>query len=196
MRSEITKLHQELQTTFIYVTHDQVEAMTMGTRIVVMKDGVVQQIDSPTNLFDYPNNVFVAGFIGTPQMNFFNGKGTVKDNKLVVTFETGDTLEFDLTNMRGLVDDYKSLVDSELIVGIRGENIILSDNGLSAKVTLIEVLGNETHIHLSLENINNEMILISQERTSLRIDDIVKINFDEKHIHLFDKKTTKSIMVR
>jgi multiple sugar transport system ATP-binding protein len=196
MRSEITKLHKELQTTFIYVTHDQVEAMTMGTRIVVMKDGVIQQIDSPTNLFDYPNNVFVAGFIGTPQMNFFNGKGTVKDNKLVVTFETGDTLEFDLTNMRGLVDDYKSLVDSELIVGIRGENIILSDKGLSAKVTLIEVLGNETHIHLSLENINNEMILISQERTSLRIDDIVKINFDEKHIHLFDKKTTKSIMVR
>ena len=196
MRSEITKLHDELKTTFIYVTHDQIEAMTMGTRIVVMKDGVIQQIDTPTNLFDYPDNVFVAGFIGTPQMNFFNGTGSIVGNKLKFDFENGEQLEFNLKNMRGLQEDFKNMKDHSLTLGIRGENVMLSEDGISAKVDLIEVLGNGTHVHLSINNNETKSILILQERTNLKVGDIIKINFDEKHIHLFDKETTKSIMVR
>ena len=196
MRSEITKLHKDLKTTFIYVTHDQIEAMTMGTRIVVMKDGVIQQIDTPTNLFDYPTNTFVAGFIGTPQMNFFNGKATVKDKKLLFDFETGGHLEFNLANMRGFCEDYSKLEAKDLILGIRGENVVLSDEGLDATVSLVEVLGNGTHVHLNIPGTENEVIVILQERTNLQINDSVKIKFDESHIHLFDKETTHSIMLR
>ena len=194
MRSEITKLHNELKTTFIYVTHDQIEAMTMGTRIVVMKDGFIQQIDTPTNLFDYPDNVFVAGFIGTPQMNFFNGKGSVKNNELVFNFTNGETLKFDLSKTRLLKDEWKEFTDKELVLGIRGENLYISDEGLKAKITLMEVLGNGTHIHLQVENIENKVILLLQERTNLKIGDEIRINFSNEAIHLFDKETTHTIM--
>ena len=194
MRSEITKLHNELKTTFIYVTHDQIEAMTMGTRIVVMKDGFIQQIDTPTNLFDYPDNVFVAGFIGTPQMNFFNGKGSVKNNELVFNFTNGETLKFDLSKTRLLKDEWKEFTDKELVLGIRGENLYISDEGLKAKITLMEVLGNGTHIHLQVENIENKVILLLQERTNLKIGDEIRINFANEAIHLFDKETTHTIM--
>lgn len=105
MRSEIVKLHNEIKTTFIYVTHDQVEAMTMGTRIVVMKDGVIQQIDTPTNLFDYPVNRFVAGFIGTPQMNFFSVKLRKQGERLNVVFSNGSSVFLDLNRIRPVEKD-------------------------------------------------------------------------------------------
>jgi len=104
MSAEISKLHSKLNTTFIYVTHDQVEAMTMGTRIVVMKDGLVQQIDTPKNLYNYPGNKFVAGFIGTPQMNFFHVKIKKDGNSLLTTFANGETLSFDLAELRTMLE--------------------------------------------------------------------------------------------
>lgn len=106
MRSEIVKLHKQLNTTFIYVTHDQVEAMTMGTRIVVMKDGEVQQIDTPVNLFDYPVNTFVAGFIGTPQMNMFDVDMQACGDKLKFTFRDGDELSFEKAKVREIREEY------------------------------------------------------------------------------------------
>ena len=129
-------------------------------------------------------------------MNFFNGTGSIVGNKLKFDFESGEQLEFNLKNMRGLQEDFKNMKDHSLTLGIRGENVMLSEDGISAKVDLIEVLGNGTHVHLSINNNETKSILILQERTNLKVGDIIKIKFDEKHIHLFDKETTKSIMVR
>lgn len=123
MRLEIVKLHKELKTTFIYVTHDQVEAMTMGTRIVVMKLGVVQQIDTPTNLYDFPDNKFVAGFIGTPQMNFMDVTIKKSADKLETTFANGQTVLFNLKNLRGINEEYLDGQPHEVTLGIRGEHI-------------------------------------------------------------------------
>ena len=114
MRSEIVKLHEKLKTTFIYVTHDQIEAMTMGTRIVVMKDGIVQQIDSPTNLFDFPENKFVAGFIGTPQMNFFDVTIKKEKNMLAVKFANGEEQKYKLANMRKIAKEYLDGAEHEV----------------------------------------------------------------------------------
>jgi len=151
MRTEITKLHQRLQTTFIYVTHDQTEAMTMGSRIVVMKDGIIQQVDTPQNLYDYPINQFVAGFIGSPQMNFFDvkfdreGKDVVAlfgDNKIVVP--AGKIAKF--------TDE--GYIGKEVVMGIRPENIhdeqaVLTaypDANVTANVEVTELMGSETYL--------------------------------------------------
>ncbi len=121
MRSEIVKLHNELGTTFIYVTHDQVEAMTMGTRIVVMKDGIIQQIDTPTNLFDFPCNKFVAGFIGTPQMNFFDVRIKREGDKLLTTFVNDETLSFALDKLHTVEESYLDGEWHDAVMGARGE---------------------------------------------------------------------------
>ncbi len=123
MRAEIVKLHDKLKTTFIYVTHDQIEAMTMGTRIVVMKLGIVQQIDTPTNLFDFPENKFVAGFIGTPQMNFFDVDIQNDGENLNVMFENGQTIAYKLGNLRRIKPEYLDGEQHKATLGVRGENI-------------------------------------------------------------------------
>jgi len=146
MRAEIVKLHNQLKTTFIYVTHDQIEAMTMGTRIVVMKLGVVQQIDTPTNLFDYPENKFVAGFIGTPQMNFFEVNIKREGDKLGVEFNDGQTVKFELSRMRSIQEEYLDGEEHSVYLGVRGENIRVFDGGIKASLTIKEVLGNTTQL--------------------------------------------------
>ena len=161
MRTEISKLHVRLATTFIYVTHDQIEAMTMGTRIVVMKDGFMQQVDTPQNLYDYPINLFVAGFIGTPQMNFFkNATLTGEGNKVYVNFVGGNKILLP----KAVVAKIKNIGDyldtgKAVTLGVRPEDIHEDDLFISnspdtivkAKIDVIEKLGAETQIYCDLD---------------------------------------------
>ncbi len=196
MRSEIVKLHNELKTTFIYVTHDQIEAMTMGTRIVVMKLGVIQQIDNPTNLFDFPENKFVAGFIGTPQMNFFDV--TIKKNgkNLDVKYPNGEMQSYNLANMRTIKPEYLDGNEHGVTLGIRGENVTLDEKGISAKLSIKEILGNTTQMFVKITPESPDSIICVNDRNDYRQGDTVKIFFDEKRIHLFDDETELSIMER
>ena len=194
MRAEIVKLHNQLKTTFIYVTHDQIEAMTMGTRIVVMKLGVIQQIDTPTNLFDYPENKFVAGFIGTPQMNFFEVDVKRDGGKLGVTFKDGQVIHLDLAKLRTIKSEYLDGNSHSLYLGVRGENIKVDSTGIKAMLTIKEVLGNTTQLFLRFEEHGQDFIVSVPERNDLRSGDVVNVSFDEKFVHLFDKETELSIM--
>ena len=197
MRSEIVKLHERLKTTFIYVTHDQIEAMTMGTRIVVMKSGIIQQIDSPTNLFDFPANKFVAGFIGTPQMNFFDVKIKKEEEELVVCFSNGERQRYKLANMRKIDEEYLDEKEHEATLGIRGEHIkIGDDHGLTSILNIKEILGSTTHLFVKITPENTDSIICINDRNDNRAGDIIKMLFDEKRIHLFDKKSGLSIMKR
>jgi len=196
MRAEIVKLHNQLKTTFIYVTHDQIEAMTMGTRIVVMKLGVIQQIDTPTNLFDYPENKFVAGFIGTPQMNFFEVDIKREKEMLNVTFKDGQTIQLELSKLRTIQEEYLDGNSHSVYLGARGENMKVDEKGIKATLTIKEVLGNTTQLFLHLEEKGNDFIVSVPERNDLLPGDVVNIKFNEKFIHLFDKESEQSIMTR
>ena len=196
MRAEIVKLHNQLKTTFIYVTHDQIEAMTMGTRIVVMKLGVIQQIDTPTNLFDYPENKFVAGFIGTPQINFFEVDIKRVNDKLNVAFKDGQSIDLDLAELRTIQDEYLDGKVHSVYLGARSENIKLSESGLKTTLSIKEVLGNTTQLFVRFEEKGSDIIVSVPERNALMPGDIVHIKFAEKFIHLFDKDSECSIMSR
>ena len=196
MRAEIVKLHNQLKTTFIYVTHDQIEAMTMGTRIVVMKLGVIQQIDTPTNLFDYPENKFVAGFIGTPQMNFFEVDIKRENDKLNVSFDDGQTVDLELSKLRTIQKEYLDGKAHSVYLGVRGENIKVDEDGIKATLTIKEVLGNTTQLFLRLQEKNDDFIVSVPERNDILPGDTVKIKFIEKFVHMFDKETELSIMSR
>ena len=195
MRTEIIRLHQKLNTTFIYVTHDQVEAMTMGTRIVVLKDGIIQQIDTPMNLYNYPANKFVAGFIGTPPMNFFE------------TQIKGDALElpgFGKVSIKTL-SLKKDLInkDMKVIVGIRPENIELAKNrSIKNKffIKIVESLGAETIVYLSLQekdvSIDKEDLMIAKfsDTLNLIVGDEIDLTFNLDNIHIFDAVTGVSVL--
>ena len=201
MRSEIIKLHDQLGATFIYVTHDQVEAMTMGTRIVVMKDGFVQQIGAPQELYDYPINTFVAGFIGTPQMNFFDGH-VAPDG--TITFANNQKIT--LSKSAFAAFDEKKIGDGlDIVMGIRPGDLKLVDTEgdmtVSAKVEVIEALGNETIIYANLDK--DAEAGIEKSATSITVSAKLKKNperksniilsLDEEAIHIFDKATEVSI---
>lgn len=194
MRSEIVKLHNELKTTFIYVTHDQIEAMTMGTRIVVMKDGFVQQIDTPTNLFDFPQNKFVAGFIGTPQMNFFDVTVRASGGKLIATFADGQTLAFDLKAMRTVREDILDGAEHKVVMGARGESIEIAQDGLAVSVSIKEVLGDNTHLFVRL--CGEEYIVCLNDRVAYSPSETVKLAFNEKKLHFFDAESGESLLGR
>jgi multiple sugar transport system ATP-binding protein len=196
MRLEITKLHQRLNTTFIYVTHDQTEAMTMGTRIVVMKDGIIQQVDSPTALYDRPVNMFVAGFIGSPQMNFINVLIEKRGEEIHLKFGSHDIKlpEGKAKKLEGT--DY---IGKEVVMGIRPENMhdeavfieSMPDSVVNAKVEVVEMLGSETLLHMFIDDVPCTARV--NPRTKTRGGDIVKIAIDTNRIHLFDKETEKTI---
>ena len=196
MRAEIVKLHHQLKTTFIYVTHDQIEAMTMGTRIVVMKLGVIQQIDTPTNLFDYPENKFVAGFIGTPQMNFFEVDIKRVEDKLRVTFKDGQTADMDLSELRTIQSEYLDGETHSVYLGARSENIKIGDSGIKTTLSIKEILGNTTQLFVRFEEKGDDVIVSVPERNGLLPGDLVHINFSERFVHLFDKESECSIMSR
>ena len=204
MRVEIIRLYEKLKTTFVYVTHDQVEAMTMGTRIVVMKDGIVQQIDTPTNLYDYPVNKFVAGFIGTPQMNFMNVKVDTKDDDVIAKVLV---LNINLGKQK-LDDEHLELVDQDMILGVRSEDIHVSaegEEGIDAVVSVVESLGSECLVYMKYaqdddsQNIHkkhNEIVMKIQGRCAYRIGDKIKISFNLANIHLFDSITERSVLIK
>ncbi len=194
MRAEISKLHQRLQTTFIYVTHDQTEAMTMATRIAVINKGKLQQLDTPQNLYDHPNNLFVAGFIGSPAMNFFPAKLRKDGNKVMI-----DAGDFTVQIPSGRDDPYKSHLDKEVIFGIRPENIHDPDfappnihgEKVSVKVDVTELMGNETLLYL----VSGKNIFVGRvdPRSNLRVNDQTQVIFDMDKFHIFDAKTEASI---
>lgn len=195
MRVEISRLHERLKTTFIYVTHDQIEAMTMGTRIVVMKGGIIQQIDTPTNLFDFPDNVFVAGFIGTPQMNFFDVTLKTTAEQVHITFADGYTVKYSKAKMRKIKPEYDDGKEHSCVLGIRGENVTLAETGLNATISDMEILGSETHLHLACESAVKEVIVKLTQR-SFTENESVKLAFDESKIHLFDKVSEETVLER
>lgn len=187
MRTEITKLHQEVKKTFIYVTHDQVEAMTMGDRIVVMKNGFIQQIDTPMNLYDHPKNKFVAGFIGTPQMNFFPVTLKKDDENVMVRMnEASFTLPYSLLD--SLPSSYLS-GDKEVTLGIRGEHINIVKEGIPFKVSVVEKLGDETIVYgdIILENCSYPCTIKTNGNHSYQLGEMIHIAFEAEKIHLFDK---------
>ncbi len=208
MRSEILKLHKKLQTTFIYVTHDQTEAMTMGTRIVVMKDGFVQQIDTPRNLYNYPVNKFVAGFIGTPQMNFFTGTLKLDKDTVNVKFDNTD-ISFNAPYAYFAKADKKYLDgEKKVIVGIRCEHVSSNVNAFDFKakcrVSYSEDLGVDSQIYGDLNLTMEETVTDSATKivlkapagTYLNQDDIIDISMDLSHLQIFDAETEKTIAPR
>ncbi|WP_213974356.1 ABC transporter ATP-binding protein [Tepidanaerobacter acetatoxydans] len=196
MRTEIAKLHDRLKTTFIYVTHDQTEAMTMGSRIVVMKDGYINQVDTPQNIYDYPINTFVAGFIGSPQMNFIDAKLSKENDKVYVNLN-----DVKLLIPEGVVKKIDpSYLDKEIILGIRPEDIhdeaafldYFPEYCLNAKVDVIELLGSETFLYLTVQG--NSLTARVDPRSNAHVGDTIKIGFDMNKLHLFDKTTKNRIL--
>lgn len=192
MRAEIAKLHQRLQTTTIYVTHDQTEAMTMATRLVVMKDGVIQQVGSPKEVYENPENVFVGGFIGSPAMNFMNGKiedGKLQIGKVSISIPEG--------KMKVLRD--QGYVGKDIIFGIRPEDIhdepvfIEASPGtkINAKVEVSELTGAETMIYSALEG--QDFVARVDSRTDIKPGQSIELAFDMNKVHFFDAETESRI---
>ena len=217
MRTEITKLHHRLATTFIYVTHDQVEAMTMGTRIVVMKDGYIQQVDAPQNLYDYPANLFVAGFIGTPQMNFFDATLTGTKDNVYVEFEGGKIKVPHAKAAKIInIDDYLN-TGKPVVFGVRPEDFHdeaayianSKETVVKVKVDVVEKLGAETLLYCvfdkgeteenpdeikSLVDGATQLTAKVDSRSTTDRDQKIEIAIDIMHTHLFDKETEFTLL--
>ncbi len=210
MRSEIAKLHAKLNTTFIYVTHDQVEAMTMGTRIVVMKNGFVQQIDTPKNLYNYPGNKFVAGFIGTPQMNFFEGSLLKRGEEVDISFDYSEakvTVPYSMMyKTRPAYLDGKSKVYIGLrpeAVSVNPEKIKTSKAVIKVKVSHKEELGNQTLIYGDINmdgdgytETSTRIIIEADAEIEFNSGDVIDVALDLAKVHLFDKETELSVLPR
>lgn len=190
MRAELSKLHDRLQTTIIYVTHDQVEAMTMGTKIVVMKDGVIQQIGSPLEVYHYPVNLFVAGFIGSPVMNFVPCRILNEGNRLML-----DAEDFRLPIPDNKAPYYRSWVGKEVIFGIRPNDIYdrryapesIRDNAVKTVVEVIEPLGSEIHLNVATKRHN--LVAVVGTQTHAKVHQEIELVFDLNKMHLFEKTT-------
>ena len=168
--------------------------MTMGTRIVVMKDGIIQQIDTPTNLFDFPCNKFVAGFIGTPQMNFFDVRIKREGDKLLTTFVNDETLSFALEKLHTVEESYLDGEWHDAVMGARGESISIGEEGLTITVNIKEVLGSTTHVFVKMNG--KDYIVCLNDRINLMPGNDIKISFEESKLHFFDKQTENSILRR
>jgi multiple sugar transport system ATP-binding protein len=193
-RAEISKLHQNLATTFVYVTHDQVEAMTMADRIAVMESGILMQLDSPANLYDYPNNLFVAGFIGSPAMNFFTGKLVKDDGKVIV-----DTGAFHVQVPAEKVDTFAPHVGKPVVFGMRPEDIHNPDftppgiipQAVPGKVEVTELMGNEIFLHLTSGE--HSFVARVDPRSRYQMGDDVTLTFNMDNMHVFDQATEQAI---
>lgn len=196
MRAELKRLHKNLQATIIYVTHDQVEAMTMADKIVIMKDGIIQQIGDPYSVYFDPQNKFVAGFIGTPAMNFINARLISDKGKLWVTAET----------MKIIVPDkftpkLEPYIDKDIIFGIRPENIYdkmfavnaTEDNTVTGMVDVVEPLGSETLIHATIDG--NDIVAKVDPKTRAQAGTKIDLVFDVTMMHIFDPETEKNVLV-
>ena len=197
MRTEINKLHKKLETTFIYVTHDQTEAMTMGSRIIVMKDGFVQQVDTPANLYNKPCNMFVGGFIGSPQMNFVDALLSKNNDGVFLEFD-GQTIKLPEGKASNpVLDDY---IGKTVVLGIRPEDIYDDEAFIAAKpeatietyVDVTEMMGAEYYLYLTVAD--KKFTARVNPRTTAKMGDTIKVAFDTNKIHLFDKETEVTII--
>ena len=191
MRAEIIKLRNRIDTTFIYVTHDQTEAMTLGDRIVIMKDGFIQQIGTPQEVFVHPYNLFVAGFIGSPQMNFFDAKLVKADDKYAVELG-GMTVELSEEKQAALAAN--NVEEQEITLGVRPEHIGLGDTGIDATIEVGEMMGSSVHLHVNA--LGRDVVLVvstmnmtGAEVAALTAGTAVKFSFGGNVCHVFNKET-------
>ncbi|WP_446898452.1 ABC transporter ATP-binding protein [Clostridium sp. LBM24168] len=197
MRTEIAKLHKKLETTFIYVTHDQTEAMTLGTRIVVINDGIVQQVDTPQQIYNHPANIFVAGFIGSPQMNFIDARVVEENGKFVLRF---DNESLPLNEEHSRIIREKGYMDKDVIMGIRPENIDSNEKSIdrygnsvvSARVIVTELMGSETFLYLSKGK--TDFTVRAAGTSKIGVGDNIKVAFDNSKVHIFDRETQQTII--
>ena len=185
MRSELIKLRKRINTTFVYVTHDQVEAMTLGDRIVVMKDGYIQQIGTPQEVFDHPANLFVSGFIGTPQMNYFDARLLIRDGRYFV--ETKG-YEVELAEDKQARLREHNVEEQDVTLGIRPEHLSITDKGIKGNVDVSELMGSSLHLHMTVED-KDVIIIVPTEGAKIDYSGReLEIGFNGKVAHLFSKK--------
>ena len=188
MRAEIIKLRQRINTTFIYVTHDQTEAMTLGDRIVIMKDGVVQQIGTPQQVFDHPSNLFVASFIGTPQMNLFDARLEKKADKY---FVITDGFEVALSDEKCARLAEHKVPDQDIILGVRPEHLILSESGIAGTIDVAELMGSSTHLHITSGGKDIVGIAMNESGhvNAYPVGSGVHLTFTGNNAHVFSRET-------
>ena len=191
MRAEIIKLRERIDTTFIYVTHDQTEAMTLGDPIVIMKDGFIQQIGTPQEVFNHPYNLFVAGFIGTPQMNFFDAKLVKAGGKYAVKL-ANLTVELSEDKQKALAAN--QVPEQEIVLGVRPEHITLEQTGIDAKVDVSEMMGSSVHLHVTAMGRDVVVVVSTMNMTGAEVSALtggaaVKFNFAGHVCHVFNKET-------
>ena len=191
MRAEIIKLREKIQTTFIYVTHDQTEAMTLGDRIVIMKDGFIQQIGTPQEVFNHPYNLFVAGFIGAPQMNFFDSKLIKKDGKYAIELY-GHVVELSEEKQAALAAN--KVEEQEIVLGVRPEHITLGEVGVEATIDVHELMGSSVHLHMNVHGkdvvaVVSTMDMSEAEVAGLKSGTAVTYTFGGHNCHVFNKET-------
>jgi len=191
MRAEIIKLRERINTTFIYVTHDQTEAMTLGDRIVIMKDGYIQQIGTPQEVFNHPYNLFVAEFIGSPKMNMFDAKLIKQDGKYAVVLD-GTTVVLSEEKQAALAAN--NVAEQEVKLGIRPEHITLEETGVAATIDVSEMMGSSVHLHVTAVGqdvvvVVNTMNMTGAEVAALKSGVAVKFGFGGNNCHVFNKET-------
>ena len=202
MRAEIILLRQKIDTTFIYVTHDQTEAMTLGDRIVIMKDGFIQQVGTPTEVFDMPINLFVAEFIGAPKMNILKTNLVCEDGKYYVT-PYGAKIE--VTGKKGAMLAEKNVQGGEIMLGVRPEHMTLSTKddpaAIACKITVNEMMGSELHLHVETDNGDKLIVRIptvtleDDQRKALVFGNTIYVTFEGKVMHFFDAETEQNLLV-
>ena len=191
MRAEIIKLRERIDTTFIYVTHDQTEAMTLGDRIVIMKDGYIQQIGTPQEVFDHPANLFVAGFIGMPVMNFFDAQ-LVKNNGKYAVEVGGISVELSEEKQARLTAN--NVQPQEITLGVRPDHTDLTDEGIAAKVDVSEMMGSSVHLHVTAGGKDVIIIVPTTEmKGHYKLGDTVHFSFDGALAHVFSKETDRNL---
>ena len=190
MRAEIIKLRKRINTTFIYVTHDQTEAMTLGDRIVVMKDGFIQQIGTPQEVYDHPRNLFVSGFIGTPQMNYFDAK-LIKENGRYAVVSDGYKVVLADDKQERL--NANSVEEQDVILGVRPDHIVLGREGIKGKVDVSELMGPSCHLHMSVDGKDVIAIVPTEGKAVDYIDQDVCLSFSGSVCHIFSKADQKNL---
>ncbi len=192
MRAEIIKLRERINTTFIYVTHDQTEAMTLGDRIVIMRDGYIQQIGTPQEVFNNPRNLFVAGFIGTPQMNFFDAHLSIENGKYVVTL---GSLKVELDEEKQARLHANNVPEQDVTLGVRPEHTdLVKEGGITAKVDVSEMMGSSVHLHISAEGKDVIIIVPTIDiKDHFKMGDTVHFTFNGNVAHVFSKETERNL---
>ena len=191
MRAEIIKLRQRIDTTFVYVTHDQTEAMTLGDRIVIMKDGFIQQIGTPQEVFDHPANLFVAGFIGTPQMNLFDARLVKNNGKYAVAID-GVTVELSDEKQQRL--SAKDVPEQDVVLGVRPDHIMLCADGVKGKVDVSELMGSSVHLHITAGDKDVVVIVPTNGNAAhFPMGSEVNMIFGGNVAHVFSKETEKNL---